>query len=169
MTDMRAVAFTQQWLAMREALKAEFPDLDIDTMQDTLEGETGVLGLVAKMVEEAIFADGLADGLDSVLKAVSDRRTRLQAKSERLRGSILTILQAIEYQGALRLPIATVSTVRRPPSPIVDDPTKLPDHLMRIVTTKTPDKAKIAEAMKNSPVEGCRMSNGSVSLTIRIK
>jgi hypothetical protein len=169
MTDQRVLAFAQQWLTLRARLEAEFPDLDTETLQDTLEGETGAIGLVEKLTAEAIEAEALADGLDGYLKAISDRRTRLQERSQRFRDTITALLTALEYKGPLRLPIATLSLTRRPPGVAISDESKIPDHLCKIITTRRPDKVKIEAAMKTAPVEGAHMTNGSTSLSIRIK
>lgn len=150
----------------REQLLAEHPELEGDpvVLADTLEGLTDAPTVIASFIRKAREDEANADALAGMMKDMGARKSRLQARADKLRASALSMLNAIGLR-KLEQPDFTASIRSVPPRVEVEDETAIPDHLCKIV--RTPDKTKLKEALSFGPVEGARMSNGGETLSLR--
>ena len=70
---------TATYRTTRQQLLADFPDLDDETLHDTLEGITDLKQMLAEVVRSALDDEALAGGLSTRL---SDMKARLGAVSK---------------------------------------------------------------------------------------
>lgn len=112
-------------------------------------------------------AETMAEAIKARAKEMYERMLRFERRAEAARRMILQIMDKA-FLPKLQLAEATLSTRFIPPSPIVTDPSLLPDDCVRIERKPSMTAIKAAvEAKRDIP--GVVMSNGKVSLTIRTK
>lgn len=150
----------------RKELLAEHPDMEGDPalLADTLEGITDAPTVIASFIRKAREDEANVDALSVMMKDMGARKSRLQARADKLRAAALSLLDAIGLR-KLEQPDFTLSVRSVPPKVEIDDEAAIPDHLCKLV--RTPDKTKLKEALSFGPVEGARMSNGGETLSIR--
>ena len=73
------------YAVLRERLLAEMPDLDEETLADTLEGMTTLHELLAGLIRSALTEEALAEGLKARIGEMKGRLERLQARAARKR------------------------------------------------------------------------------------
>lgn len=137
---------------------------DEDLKLDTLEGETDLFELVAKLLERIENAEGDRAALVSQIQDRNERKARAEKRIEANRTAIMALMETAQLD-KLPLPEATCSLRRIAPKPVVVDESLLPDELCRI--TRKPDLTAIKQL--ETIIPGVAMDNGGTSLTIRRK
>lgn len=130
-----------------------------------VETECDALERLRRMLRAARVAEADAKATGDVINELRERKTRLESKSEQLRG---TVLWALEELGMTKLeaPDMTVSVRPGRPGVEVTDLSKIPDRFVRVKIE--PDKAAIRDALEQGEqIEGVTLKNARPSLTIR--
>ena len=70
---------------LRDRLLAEIPDLDAETLADTLEGITDLKEMLAELVRSALEDEALAAGLSTRLSDMKARLERFETRAKRKR------------------------------------------------------------------------------------
>lgn len=172
------------------ALKESLADLladDPDMILDLAEGETSLFEVVDALLAADALDEGLIDGAENAKRAIGYRVERFKQRQETRRGLLERALLMLE-QKKLERPSATISITNRKPKVEVEDESKVPSayfvtpdpvlskKLLNEAVAGILDRqdaenaAAIAEGREAKMFEmpaGVRLSNGSVSLTIR--
>ena len=108
----------QRYTLLREKLLQAFPDVDEDTIRDTLEGISTLDELIAEIVRSALVDQALQAGLRGRLEDMRERLGRLELRETKKRE---LVLDAMNDAGLRRIeaPDFTVSTRSGAPSLIV--------------------------------------------------
>lgn len=158
-----------EYLRMRAALLAEFPELaeDAHALADTLDGVSDATEVVATLIrgsrEDAAFVKALGGLIDEM----AERKERYAARADRRRETAMRFMERLERR-KVEFPDFTASVVAGRRSVIVADPAAVPDDLCRI--KREPDKTAIREAIEEGKkVPGAFLSNGGETLSVRFK
>jgi hypothetical protein len=152
--------------ALREALGAATWN-DEPLVADMIEGETSFMealdALLLADLQDTAFANALADA-----KATLDgRRARIEARQSARRAAIERAMLIADVKKIER-PGATLSLAQRKPAIEIEDEAAIPSGFFK--TKPVLDKTALAEALNEGrAVPGARLSNGTVSLTVRRK
>jgi sugar-specific transcriptional regulator TrmB len=151
-----------------EMLKVSNPEImaDDEAWLLSLESETNIEELLTQVVRQIEDTKALVVGTKDRFEELKARKDRFENRVESLRTLAFKLMEAAELP-KLELPEATLSIRSVPSSVVVTDEEKLPDIACKF--ERKPDKAKIKELLASGMVAGATMSNGSKSLTIRIK
>jgi hypothetical protein len=139
---------------------------DDETWLLALESETNVEELLTQIVRQIEDTKALVVGTKDRFEELKARKDRFESRVESLRALAFKLMEAAELP-KLELPEATLSIRSVPPSVMITDEEKLPDIACKF--ERKPDKTKIKELLASGWVAGATMSNGSKSLSIRIK
>lgn len=156
---------TEAARVLREQLAAIAGD-DADAIRDTIEGETSLHDLIAKVVEDVATDAANVAGIAAHIETMKARKERLEARIDVYRSAILNAMAIGEIK-KLELPIATLSRKPVPPKVQIVDETSIPSEFWKRADP-TLDKKAIAEALKDKrEIPGATLSNGSETLAIR--
>lgn len=152
---------------LKERLKAEFPDIDEETLSDTAEGGSDLhetlMWLCRKAVEKEAFADALAD----MIAGMTARKARFIAGADHLRGLALWAMGEADIP-KITAPDLTVSIGKGRTKVIISDIEKIPQHLCTFIAK--PDTKAIREEIESgTDVPGASISNQQPVLSIRTK
>jgi len=163
---VNTAALVEQYRRLRADLLAEYPELIEDgaTLSDTLEGETDLPDVLARIIRDARRDEAMADGLGTLIKDEQDRKSRLTARAEKRRRIAQALMDAVEM-GKLEQPDFVASIRSVPPKVEITDEAALPETFVKIV--RSPDKTAIKDALKRGEqVPGAVLGNGSTTLAI---
>jgi len=166
MTDLRhALAIHAE---LRDRLKAAYSlDDDDPALIDTLEGLSDLDAAIAAVIREAREAETFAGGLGGIVKAAQDRKARLLAKAERLRGVASWAMQDAGL-AKITVPDLTIIMARGRPQIVINDEASLPSDCVTVVTTTKPDRTAIKSRLDaGDDIPGAHYSNAAPVLTVR--
>lgn len=148
---------------------AAYPELadDEQLLLDTLEGETNLLDIASSLVRLKGETDVQSVGLKQWIGELSERKARVERKSDGLKKLIQSLMDAA---GVEKLPLteATVFKTKGRFKVDVKDVKVLPQGFYTL--ERKADTAAIKTALENSEdVPGASLIQGPDSLTIRIK
>jgi hypothetical protein len=142
---------------------------DFGELSDALTADGDFRALCLELAEEAVERELLADAIESRVKELQARKSRVAHSAETLRA---VILQCMDVRGekTITSPGLTLGVSARKPDVVVTDESLLPS---RFFTPQPPklDKAALRDAVLNDGevIAGVATGNGKISLTIRRK
>jgi hypothetical protein len=159
---------TLGYSAARNQLLAEFPDLDDETLHDTLEGITDLKEMLAEVVRSALDDEALAGGLSTRL---SDMKARLERLEERAKRKRQLVLRAMAEAQISKLAEADFTASLRTGAPTLDvvAEDKIPAAYWKPQPPKL-DRQSILSALKTgAEVEGTCLIPPQPQLSVRTK
>ncbi len=156
------LTFTQ----LRNRLVELHPELDEQTLNDTMEGATNFKEALAALIRSALEDECLAKALRD---RMTDMRTRLSRHEARAASKRQVVVENMEAADIRKLTEAdfTASSRVGPPSVVVDNEDELPiDYLLP--QPPKPDKRAILEALtRGAVVPGATLGQPKLSLSVR--
>lgn len=159
---------TRQTNIVRDALLRRWPGLADDerALADTLEGETDLGRAVEAVVSVIIEHETMADALGMRIKAMQDRKRRLEETAETMRGAVQ---EALETAGLKKLvmPEATVSLSAPVHSVVIADDLAAVQAGYGEMVPKV-DKSAVRNALKDgATLTFATLNNGMPRLMLR--
>lgn len=167
--DTRTAMLAAEYRRQRDSLLATFPELaeDEQTLADTLEGETELPDIIAKLIRDAREDKAMADALGVMIGEMGERRTRLGDRASKRKSFAMALMQAVGLRKIEQADF-TASIRNGTAKVIVTDEDCVPAAYCKVV--RSPDKTAIKEALqRGTAIPGALMSNGEPSLSTRYK
>ncbi len=168
LSPIQRAAFVAEYHRQRENLLLQFPELaeDQQALEDTLEGATFAVDIIADLIRAAREDEVYITALSLMIREVSDRKARFENRATRRRQTAQHLMDAIGIR-KLEQPDFTAHIRATPPRVEIEDEDALPDSLCK--TVRSPDRVAIKEALATGAVAGAHLTNGSETLTVRTK
>ena len=151
---------------LRRRLLELYPDLDDQTLTDTLEGATNFREAIAALIRSALEDECLADALRDRMTDMRTRLSRHEARAASKRQVAVENMEAADIR-KLTEPDFTASTRVGPPSVVIDNEHELPIDYLLPQPPKF-DKRAILEALtRGAMVPGAALAQPKLSLSVR--
>jgi len=150
------------------ALLSTFADVLADDEQaqaDLVEGETDLEDAIERAVLRIAEIEAMVDGLKAMSDRIAQRRSRIEAQADSLRAAVLIALEATG-QRKFEMDLATVSRRTVPPKAQIVTEAEIPSQFWKRADPKVDMRALLA-ALKEGPVPGAELSNGSETISIK--
>ena len=168
MSDIKMEVATYNQL--RENLLRDHPGLleDDEALRDTLDGLSDLKDVLVALVESAIEDEGMAEAIGRRIEELRSRKDRLVNRSQHKRQVVVESMQQAGIS-KVEAPTVTISVRNNPSSVVLLDETLIPASYWKVKTTENIDRSAVAAALKaGTVVPGATLSNGSVSLNVRV-
>ena len=153
---------------LRARLLAEIPDLDAETLADTLEGLTDLKEMLAELVRSALEDEALAAGLSTRLSDMKARLERFETRAKRKRQLALKTMGEAEI-AKLEQPDFTASLRQAAPALEVVAEDKIPAAYWKPQPFKL-DRQGLLQALKaGTAIEGVGWAPPHQLLSVRTK
>ena len=151
---------------LRRRLIELHPEIDEQTLNDTLEGATNFKEALVALIRSALEDECLAKALRDRLNDMRTRLSRHEARAASKRQVVVENMEAADIR-KLTEPDFTASTRVGPPSVVIDNEHELPiDYLLP--QPPKPDKRAILEALtRGAMVPGATLAQPKLSLSVR--
>jgi hypothetical protein len=158
----------QTYSLLRQKLVEAFPDVDEETIRDTLEGITTLHELIAEIIRSALVDGALHAGLRSRIDEMKERLSRLEQRELKKRR---LALDAMCEAGLAKLeqPDFTLSIRAGSPSLVVVAENEIPNDYWVPQPAKLDRQAVLNELKRGAEVPGVQLSNIKPTLTVRTK
>tara|TARA_B100000003_G_C10877154_1_gene349664 strand:- start:405 stop:890 length:486 start_codon:yes stop_codon:yes gene_type:complete len=140
---------------------------DEDTFLDTLDGETDVVDVLSKLIQERLEVLGYEATNKELAEQYKRRADKMATKADAINQQMKHLLNAMGVK-KVNHALATVSITKPRWSVEVVDEAQVPTQLK--ITTSKPDLRAIKKILDDGePVPGCRPKVGYEGITVRIK
>lgn len=150
----------------RRRLLDAFPEVDEQTLADTLEGATNLHEALAALIRSTQDDECLAKALRERIEGLRSRLSRIETRAAQKRQIACETMEATQIRKLLE-PDFTASLRQTPPSLEVVDETKLPLDFLLPQPSKPDRRGILAALMAGSPVPGAALVAPRASLAIR--
>jgi hypothetical protein len=153
---------------LRERMLEELPDLDDETLQDTLEGISDLRQMLAEVIRSALYDEAMAGGLSTRLSDMKARLERLEDRAKRKRQLVLRAMSACEISKLAEADFTASARTGSPTLEVVCED-KIPPAYWKPQPPKL-DKQSILAALKTgAEVEGAKLLPPQMQLSVRTK
>jgi hypothetical protein len=153
---------------LRERLLAEMPDLDAETLSDTLEGITDLKEMLAELIRSALEDEVFASGLSTRLADMKVRLERFETRAERKRQLALRIMGEAEIPKLMQ-PDFTATLKQGSPTLEVVDEAKIPAAYWKPQPSKLDRQGLLAALKGGVAIEGVAIAPAQMQLSVRTK
>lgn len=159
---------TLHYRAVRDRLRAEDPDLDEQTLADTVEGLTDLQDIVRAIIRSALIDEALASGLKSRIGEMQERLARLDDRASKRRQIARDVMIEIDLK-KITAPDFTVSIRPGSPGLIVVDESAVPSTFFVPREPRLDRMGLLAELKGGVEVAGVQLSNPEPVLSVRVR
>jgi hypothetical protein len=152
----------------RERLLADYPNIDEETLADTLEGITDLHEMIAAVIRSALVDEALQSGLRARIVDMKSRLYRLEERGSKKRQ---LALEAMTEAGLKKLeqPDFTASARAGLPGLVVVEEDLIPESYWVPQPPKLDRQSLLAHLKREGHIPGTQLSNPKPTLSVRTK
>jgi len=154
--------------AIRDRILAEDPQIDEQTLADTVEGLTDVHEILAAIVRAALAGEALANGLKGRIDQMQDRLDRLQECAGKRRQTAKEVMIELDIK-KITAPDFTVGIRPGMPALLVINEAAVPSIYWQPVAPKLKRQELLNELKQGSEITGVTLSNPEPVLNVRTR
>lgn len=156
------------YLILSDQLKAQYAEIDEETLKDTLEGLSQLPELIEAVTRSSLEDGAYAEALKARMGEMGERLSRLRFRQEKKRE---LVLWAMEKAGMERHQAAEFSLFLRsnPPRLEVDKVEMIPGEFFVPQPSRLDRAGLIAALKRGDPVCGAHLEPAERGLTVRVK
>jgi aspartyl-tRNA synthetase len=157
-----------RYQAVKERLLAKWPEIDCETLADTLEGIIDLHEMIAAVIRSALVDEALHAGLRFRVDDMRERLSRLELRASKKRQLALEAMTEVGFT-KLEQPDFTASTRSGSPALIVVSEQTIPEAYWLPQPPKLNRQAILGELKRGLEIPGAQMSNPKPVLSVRTK
>ena len=154
--------------AVRERIRALEPELDEQTLSDTVEGLTDLHEILAAIVRAALADEALATGLKGRIAEMQERLERLQERASKRRQIVKDTMVELDLK-KLTAPDFSASIRPGMPALLVIDEAAVPSIYWEPREPRLDRQGLLAELKQGAEITGVTLSNPEPVLSVRTK
>ena len=159
---------SQRYQLVQTRLLECWPELDAETLADTLEGITDLHEMIAAVIRSALVDEALQAGLRTRLEEMRQRLARLEERGAKKRQLALEAMCEVGLK-KLEQPDFTASTrAGLPPLVIVAEP-EIPEPYWVPQPPKLDRQSLLADLKRGAVIHGAQLGNPKPCLAVRTK
>ena len=152
----------------KERLLANWPEIDGETLADTLEGITNLHEMIAAVIRSALVDEALHAGLRFRVDDMKERLSRLELRASKKRQLALEAMTEVGLS-KLEQPDFTASARAGSPALVVIAEETIPEAYWLPQPPKLDRQAILGELKRGIEIPGAQMSNPKPVLSVRTK
>ena len=154
--------------AVRERIRTQDPDLDEQTLTDTVEGLTDLHEILAAIVRAALADEALATGLKGRIAEMQERLERLQERAAKRRQIVKDTMVELDLK-KLTAPDFSASVRPGMPALLVIDEAAVPSIYWEPREPRLDRQGLLVELKQGAEITGVTLSNPEPVLSVRTK
>jgi hypothetical protein len=153
---------------LKERLLAAWPEIDEETLTDTLEGITNLHEMIAAVIRSALVDEALQSGLRARMADMKHRLSRLEERGLKKRRLALEAMTEVGLK-KLEQPDFTASARAGLPGLVILEEGLIPDDYWVPQPPKLDRQSLIADLKREGHIPGTQISNPKPTLSVRTK
>jgi hypothetical protein len=159
---------TIHYSTIRERIRTEDPQIDEQTLADTVEGLTDLHEILAAIIRSALTDEALAAGLKGRIADMQGRLDRLQDRASKRRQIAKDVMVELDLK-KITAPDFTVSIRPGTPALLVLDEAAVPSIYWEPREPRLNRQELLSELKEGAEIEGVALSNPEPVLSVRTK
>ena len=156
------------YLILADQLKAQYAEIDDETLHDTLEGISDLKEMLAELIRSALEDEALASGLSTRLADMKARLERFETRAGRKRQLALRVMSETDIP-KLRQSDFTASLKQGAPTLDVIDQGKVPAVYWKPQPSKLDRQGLLSALKAGVAIEGVAIAPAQTQLTLRTR
>jgi hypothetical protein len=156
------------YLAAKERLLAAWPQVDSETLRDTLEGITSLHEMIAAVIRSALVDQALQSGLRLRIDDMKQRLARLEEREDKKRRLALEVMAEVGLT-KLAEPDFTASLRNGTPALVVVAEQDIPTEYWIPQPAKLDRQTILSKLKTGVQIPGTQLSNTASVLSVRTK
>src|SRR5690242_81685 len=154
--------------AIRDRIRAHDPQIDDQTLADTVEGLTDLHEIVTAIIRSALTDEALADGLKRRVGEMQERLARLQDRASKRRQIAKDVMLELDIK---KISAPDFSVFIRPGLPALQvlDEAAVPSIYWQPSAPRLKRLELLSELKTGADIEGVALSNPEPVLSVRVK
>lgn len=154
--------------AVRDRIRAEDPQIDEQTLADTVEGLTDLHEIVAALLRSALADEALATGLKGRIAEMEERLNRLQDRASKRRQIAKDVMVELDLK-KIQAPDFTASIRPGTPALMVIDEAAVPSIYWEPRDPRLDRQGLLADLKQGAEITGVALSDPAPVLSVRTK
>jgi hypothetical protein len=159
---------TTTYRAIRDRIRAQDPQIDEQTLADTVEGLTDLHEILTAIIRAALADQALASGLEGRIAEMQARRERLQDRASKRRLIAKDVMVELDLK-KLTAPDFTASIREGTPSLMVIDEAVVPKIYWEPREPRLNRQGLTNDLKQGAEIAGVSLSNAEPVLSVRIR
>ena len=159
---------TIHYRSIRDRIRADDPQIDEQTLADTVEGLTDLHEIVTAIIRSALSDEALATGLKGRIADMQGRLDRLQDRASERRQIAKDVMVELDLK-KITAPDFSVSIRPGLPSLMVIDEAAVPSIYWQPSAPRLKRQELLSELKVGTPIEGVALSNPEPVLSVRVR
>jgi hypothetical protein len=151
-----------------EQVRTEFPNLDGDLLQDTIQGLTNLPEMLASIIRSHLDDVVFLAALRTRILDMQERFARIEYRADKKRALVASVMGRAGIKKLMEADF-TASLRDVPPGLIVTEEGKVPAPFWKPQPPKLDRRALIAALKAGDVVAGVALGNGSTTLSVRTR
>lgn len=153
---------------LRDRLRAEDPNIDEQTLADTVEGLTDIHEIIAAILRSALSDEALATGLKGRIAEMQGRLERLQDRASKRRQIAKDVMLELDIK-KIAAPDFSASIRQGLPALQVLDEASVPSIYWQPVAPRLKRQELLSELKGGGEIQGVALSNPEPVLSMRVR
>ena len=154
--------------ALRDRIRAQDPQIDEQTLADTVEGLTDLPDILMAIIRAALADEALATGLKGRVAEMQDRLDRLQERAAKRRQMAKEVMIELDLK-KITAPDFTASIRPGMPALMVIDEAAIPSIYWEPRDPRLKRQELATELKQGAEITGVALSNPEPTLSVRTK
>jgi Siphovirus Gp157 len=159
---------TTTYRVLRDRIRAQDPQIDEQTLADTVEGLTDVYEILGAIVRAALADEALASGLKGRVAEMEDRLGRLQERAAKRRRIAKDAMVELDLK-KLTAPDFTATVREGMPSLLVLNEEAVPSIYWQPSAPRLKRQELASDLKQGTAIEGATLSNPEPVLSVRTR
>jgi hypothetical protein len=159
---------TNKYQLVQARLLGSWPELDQETLADTLEGITGLHEMIAAVIRSALVDEALQAGLRTRLEEMRQRLVRLEDRGAKKRDLALEAMCEVGLKKLEEPDFTASARAGLPPLLILAEP-EIPEPYWVPQPPKLDRQALLADLKRGAVINGAQLGNPKPCLAVRTK
>ena len=153
---------------VREQIRNEFPDIDEETLADTVEGLTDLNEMLGAVIRSHLDDMAMVEALKSRMADMQDRLSRISKRAEKKRELVTSVMEQADLKKLAEADF-TVSLRSSSAPLVVTEEGSIPEPYWRPQAPKLDRLGLIAALKSGEQVAGAVLGNPMMTIAIRTK
>ena len=153
---------------LQKRLETDFPDVDDDTLRDTLEGMTNLTNMLAEVLRSCLEDQSLASALKTRMADMQERQSRFEERARKKRELVTTVMEKAALKKITESDFTVSLRPSRPPLMIIDE-AAIPRDFLKPQPDKLDRLGLIAALRDGRSIPGAVLGNPPMTISVRTK